>query len=258
MKKLNYIWRLIATGMSFTLFGLSALIVSSLIFPLQSIIYRDVNTRKKVARYTIHKAFSFFVAFMRFFGVLTVKLNNFEQLKYLRGQVVIANHPSLLDVVLIIAHIPNADCVVKSQLFKNPFLRGAVKRVGYIDNQNAESLFIDCKKSLTSGSNIVVFPEGTRSVPGEPLKFKRGAANIAVRCQAHYQPILISVVPTTLTKSEPWYNIPNKKFKITMSLQPPMDNSEYFSQVNKSLAVRALTRETQHYFIKELKQNDEH
>lgn len=255
MKAINYVWRLFATGLCFISFGVGALFISSLIFPLQTLFIKDKIRRKKVARYTIHKAFVFFVELMTFFGVLTVKLKNFQQLKNMREQVVIANHPSLIDVVLIIAYLPNADCVVKSALFKNFFLRGVVKRVGYIDNDNSEQLFIDCKKSLASGCNIVVFPEGTRSVNGQSLFFKRGAANIAVRCQANYQPIFISVKPSTLTKKESWYDVPNKKVLITLTAKAPIDNTKYFNCANTSLAVRALTRETQQYFCKELELN---
>lgn len=252
MKKLNYYWRIFATGLSFSTFGIGALFISSVIFPLQTLFIKDKEKRKKIARYTIHKVFFYFVNFMKVFGVLNVKLENFESLKNLREHVVIANHPSLIDVVLIIAYLPNADCVVKSALFKNPFLKGVVKRVGYIDNDNSDQLFIDCKKSLDSGCNIVVFPEGTRSEPGKPLKFKRGAANIAIRCQANYQPIKVSVHPTTLTKNEPWYNVPDKKFVITLNAQQAIDNSMYVNDANTSLAVRKLTRETQQYFCKEL------
>jgi len=255
MQKVNYYWRLFATGLCFVSFGLGALFISSIIFPLQTLLIKDIARRKKIARYTIHKAFSIFVLMMKFFGILSIKLESFEQLSNMREQVVIANHPSLIDVILIIAYLPNADCVVKSTLFKNPFLRGVVKRVGYIDNDNPEQLFIDCKKSLSSGCNIVVFPEGTRSVDGQSLVFKRGAANIAIRCQANYQPILISVMPSTLTKKESWYDVPDKKVVITLSAQAPIDNSKYFNHANTSLAVRELTRETQQYFCKELKLN---
>lgn len=255
MQKVNYYWRLIATGLCFTIFGLGALVISLIIFPLQTLLITNKLTRKKVARYTIHKAFGLFVNVMKLLGVLSVKLNNFERLRHMHEQVVIANHPSLIDVVVIIAYLPNADCVVKSSLFKNPFLRGVVKRVGYIDNKSSEQLFIDCKKSLASGCNIVVFPEGTRSTEGQPLLFKRGAANIAVRCQANYQPIIISVKPSTLTKKESWYNVPPKKFVITLSAKKAIDNGKYFNHANTSLAVRELTRETQQYFCKELEAN---
>lgn len=252
MQGINYYWRVLATGLCFTIFGLGAIFISSIIFPLQTLLVKNKDKRNKKARYTIHKAFALFVNLMKFFGVLKVRLENFERLRNIRQKVIIANHPSLIDVVLIIAYLPDANCVVKSSLFKNPFLRSVVKQVGYIDNTNSEQLFNDCKNSLNSGSNIVIFPEGTRSKTGQPLAFKRGAANIAIRCQANYQPILISVKPSTLTKKESWYDVSDIKVVITLTAQAIIDNSKYFNQASTSLAVRALTRETQQYFCKEL------
>ncbi|MCW8833318.1 MAG: 1-acyl-sn-glycerol-3-phosphate acyltransferase, partial [Colwellia sp.] len=79
--------------------------------------------------------------------------------------------------------------------------------------------------------------------------------NIAVRCRANYQPIVISMHPSTLTKKESWYDVPNKKVVMTLAAQTPIDNSKYFNDTNTSLAVRALTRETQQYFCKELELN---
>ncbi|MCW8832495.1 MAG: 1-acyl-sn-glycerol-3-phosphate acyltransferase, partial [Colwellia sp.] len=157
MPQVNYYWRLLATGLCFFSFGIGALFISSIIFPLQTLLIKDKAKRKEIARYTIHKAFALFVNMMKFSGVLAVKLENFEQLNNMREKIVIANHPSLIDVIVIIAYLPNADCVVKSDLFKNPFLRGVVRRVGYIDNNNSEQLFNDCKQSLAAGCNIVVF-----------------------------------------------------------------------------------------------------
>ena len=97
----------------------------------------------------------------------------------------LANHPSLIDVVVLISIIPNADCVVKAHLFKNPFLRGVVKNTGYISNADPEGLLVDCKKSLAAGNNLIIFPEGTRTKVGQAVKFQRGAANIALRCLTH-------------------------------------------------------------------------
>jgi len=257
MRKLvNYCWRIIATGFCFFCFGIGALIISSIIFPLQSLLIKDKHQRNKTARFTIHKSFHFFVSLMKYLGLLEVHLENFKALKKTKGQIIIANHPSLIDVVLIIAYLPNADCVVKSQLFKNPFLRGVVKSVGYINNENPEQLFIDCKKSLASGCNIVIFPEGTRTENANKLNFKRGAANIAIRCQAHYQPILISLDPSTLTKKESWYNIPPKKFVVVLKAQPQINITKYFERESLSLSVRSLTKEIEQYFCKELKLND--
>jgi hypothetical protein len=93
---------------------------------------------------------------------------------------VLANHPTLIDVVFLISLLPNADCVVK-RVACNPFMRGPVRAAGYISNDDGAGLVDDCIAAVRAGGSLVIFPEGTRSVPGQPPRLQRGAANIAVR-----------------------------------------------------------------------------
>ncbi|WP_369678325.1 lysophospholipid acyltransferase family protein, partial [Enterococcus faecium] len=92
-----------------------------------------------------------------------------DTIKNAKGQLIIANHPSLIDVVVLISIVRNADCVVKADLWKNPFLKGVVKATGYINNDADPEYFLNqCQQSFARGNNLIVFPEGTRSVPGKP------------------------------------------------------------------------------------------
>jgi 1-acyl-sn-glycerol-3-phosphate acyltransferase len=225
MHKLNYFWRVIATGLCFALFGIGALFLSFLVFPIQALVVRQDKKYKKLARLTVHYTFKFFIGLMSFTRIFTFKLEQAKELANIKSQLVLANHPSLIDVVVLISLIPNADCVVKAHLFKNPFLRSVVKSIGYISNSDPEGLLKDCAQTLADGNNLIIFPEGTRSQPGEPLKFQRGAANIALRClpsnnnvQHNFiTTVILDVTPTTLTKSDIWYKIPEQK--VTFSAQ---------------------------------------
>ena len=75
------------------------------------------------------------------------------------GLLVLANHPTLVDVVLLVSRLPNADCVVKSRLANNPFTRGPVRATVYICNDNGAGLVDDCIASVRSGHNLLIFPE---------------------------------------------------------------------------------------------------
>ena len=251
MKTINYYWRILATGFCFATFGLGALFISLVIFPIQYLLYGKEN-RTKAARKVVIKTFYLFARTMEIVGVLRIRVNGLKEIVDLKGAIIVANHPSLIDVVVMIAYLPNTDCIIKSELFKNPFIKGVVSGVGYISNDDPELIIEDCKKSLASGYNIIIFPEGTRTVPGKSLKFRRGAANIAIRCQAHYLPVLITVNPTTLTKNQPWYDVPPRKVEIELKVLPLMELTEYFEMPNVSLAARSLTSTMQNYFTKEL------
>lgn len=254
MNKINKYWRVFATGSAFILFGFCGILLSIIIFPIVNLIHRhDECKRKYNNRKIVHKGFKFFVNYMRVVGILTLEIENEEQLKQHKGKLVIANHPSLIDVVVLISIIENADCVVKAGLWKNPFLKGVVKNTGYLNNENDPDTFLnDCNKTFAEGNNLVVFPEGTRSTKDSPLTFKRGAANIALRTKVDIIPIILTVTPTTLTKELAWYQIPDKKFAVKLIVNPVLPTKKYRETVSVSNSVRELTRDLVEYYKEEL------
>ena len=88
---------------------------------------------------------------MKWTGVFNFDFKAIEKLRSVRGHVIIANHPCLIDVVALISFVPNPDCVVKSHLWKNPFMRGVIRSTGYLSNDDPEDLVNDCERSLAQG-----------------------------------------------------------------------------------------------------------
>lgn len=255
-KALNYGWRLLATAVCFSLFGIGGLFLTVFVFPLQKLCIRDKQAQKRAARKTVHYSFRFFIATMAFTRIFEFDLRDSVELSQRQGQLILANHPSLIDVVVLLSIIPNADCVVKAHLFTNPFIRGVIKNAGYISNADPEALLDACKSSLEQGNNLIIFPEGTRTVPGKALNFQRGAANIALRCQAPLTTVLINVTPSTLTKAESWYQIPNEKAKFMLQLTRNVPAIEIAQDIPMSKQVRQYCRELECYFKQELKSHD--
>lgn len=200
MKKLYLIWRILATGFSFLLFGIGGSLLALLVFPLINLICRDPSHRRYRAQQFISVCFRFYLKLLDYLGVMSYEIKGLETLRSDRGRVIIANHPSLLDVVLLIAALPRVDCVVKQALWHSPFLGGVVKAAGYISNHDPETLIAECSHSLKVGGCLILFPEGTRTTPGHAIRFQRGAANIALRAQADIRLVSINCEPTTLTK----------------------------------------------------------
>ena len=202
-----YYWRVVATGASFTLFGIGGVILGYFVFPLVSLASRDPQQSVLRCRRLVALSFRIFVAFMKNTGVLTWEVEGREHLEQ-PGILVVANHPTLIDIVFIIAMIPNASCIVKPSLYRNIFTRGPVSRAAYVASDEPESLIEDCVQTLETGSSLVIFPEGTRSVRGMPLKFRRGAAHVQRRSGCPVALVRISSNPPTLAKHEKWYQIP--------------------------------------------------
>lgn len=187
---------------------------------------------------------------MRLVGILRWE---FEECATLRepGQLILANHPTLLDVVFLISLIPNANCVVKAELLKNPAMRGLVTMTGFIINSGGEQLVADACQSLDSGASLIIFPEGTRSCEGEELAFQRGAARIGLATTAPVLPVIIHCDPPTLSKQHRWYNIPAKQFVMTLRVLPQFIVQPY-REANPAIAARHLTRDLRQHFTEAL------
>ena len=251
---LNWCWRVIATGSAFSLFGLGGIFLSLLVFPLLKLCYfNDEIQRRKHARKIIHKTFKLFISYMELVGICHIDIDNAELLKNASGKILIANHPSLIDVVVLISLVDNADCVVKAGLWKNPFMKGVIGSLGYINNEEDPETFIrDCQQTFKEGNNLILFPEGTRTTPGKDMVFRRGAANIAIRTEVDVLPVLLYVSPTTLTKELAWYQVPNKRFTFKLEVKPVLPVQQYLTAETVSNSVRELTRDLLGYYKKEL------
>ncbi len=205
--RVDHLWRLLGTGLSFACFGIGAVLISLTLFPLIRLLsWNKARCRSRIQR-AMHLTFRLFVWMMSRLGVISWEVQGRERLLQ-PGQLIVANHPTLIDVVLIIALMPEVDCIVKQALFRNPFLRWPVVWAGYIPNRDSGALIEDCARALRAGRSLLVFPEGTRTVPGQALALKRGAAQIALAAQCQVRPVGVSCRPLMLTKHEPWYRIP--------------------------------------------------
>jgi 1-acyl-sn-glycerol-3-phosphate acyltransferase len=254
-QRLNHGWRLFATGLSFTIFGIGGLIIPLLATPWITLTSTTPAQRQARARLFIHRTFRAYIHMMRALGVLTWEIQG-EELLRRPGLLVLANHPCLIDVVFLIAFIPNPDCIVKGRLLANPAMRGYLRLTGFLRNDSGAELIEGARQSLAAGSALIIFPEGTRTLPGEPLRFQRGAANVALRTQTPVTPVTILCEPITLSKKHRWYHVPPRKVHMTLRVGADIPVSTY-DQQQPALAARQLTQDLQDYFTEELRANDE-
>jgi 1-acyl-sn-glycerol-3-phosphate acyltransferase len=248
-------WRVFATGLSFALFGLGGLLLRVLVFPLLALCVTDTAARVRAARATVRLSFRAFVGIMRGLGVLRYELHGIDKLDR-EGQLILANHPTLIDTVFLMAFVRNADCIVKGGLWTNPFTRGPVRAAGYICNDRGPELIEDCIASLRAGGNLIIFPEGTRTPRGEPPALKRGAANIAVRGARPVTPVRISCEPLTLGKGDKWWHVPPRRASFRIHVMDDIGTERFLAPgVPDVVAARRLTDYLQHYFMEEDQQH---
>ena len=248
---LDRTWRLLATAFSFAVFGVAALVVAIIIVPLLAILVSDPMRQRRLARHFIHRLFQLFIGLLQLLGVISVEIMQPDKLQ--QSGLILANHPTLIDVFFLLAVIPNANCVVKKSLTKNPFTSAAIKAAGYIVNQeNPYEVLAEADLAFQQGETLIVFPEGTRSRLGQAIKLKGGAAIMAVRANVDVTPVTIQCAPLILTKGAAWYHIPEQKPHFIIQVQDAIAISDYRLQTQPRLAARSLTSDLTHYMNKEL------
>ncbi len=236
--------RRLSSGFCWSVFGIGALALTSTYFPLLNVFVKDSEKRTTMARKAISSSFRLFVTCVRTLKIADIDTENIKKLREEKGCIIIANHPTLLDYVFIASELPEVDCLVKAQLTKNFFLKGVVRAADYLLNNASEEILEDCRERLKKGHSILIFPEGTRTVPGQPMKLKRGVAHIALRCNAPIQAIGIKCTEKWLDKSSEWYQIPEARPSVRLELIEKIDPEHFIKPQEEgfSLASRRLTR----------------
>lgn len=239
--RLSRYWRVVATAFCFAVFGMGGLVVRCVVYPLLMLSVRNPQRRMALSQDVIHHSFRLFVALMAAVGVLTYELRGREKLKR-RGMLVLANHPSLIDVVFLISFVRHANCIVKEKLVRNPFTSGPIRAAGFITNDGGAQLLDDCIATLASGNNLVIFPEGTRTpLDGQEVRLQRGAANIAIRGRVDVTPVHIHSSLPMLPKEIPWWQVPARRPHFTISVGDDIDVSQFCTMASDALAARHLT-----------------
>jgi 1-acyl-sn-glycerol-3-phosphate acyltransferase len=255
---LNHIgryWRVVGTGLSFFSFGVGGLVLRVAVFPAINVFVREGRQRTSAARSVIRFTFRAFVGLMQLLGVLRYEIKGLEKLER-NGLLIIANHPTLIDTVFLMAFIKRADCIVKSGLWNNPFTHGPVRAAAYIKNENGPSLVGDCIASIKAGSNLIIFPEGTRTPRDGVLHFKRGAANVAVRGMCDVTPVVIRCTPSTLGKGDKWWRVPARHVQLSLEVREDIKVRPFVAgSDSEALAARRLTEYMQDYFAEENKRH---
>ncbi len=240
------IWRLFSTGFSFALFGLGGLVMALVFFPLTFLFIWDKTKREAFAQASVHLAWRIYIEIMCFVGAVSYEIHGAEKLRQARGTVVVANHPSLLDVVFLMAFMRKTQAVVKQGVWNNPFMAGVVRSANYIPNLNdPERLIKDCAAALRRGSNLCIFPEGSRTPAGQKRRYQRGFAYVALEAQAPVLVVTIKVKPPTLRKGEPWHSIPETRGHWIIEVQDCIDTAATYGKERTVKSVRRLAKDVE-------------
>ncbi|WP_170946239.1 lysophospholipid acyltransferase family protein [Vibrio sp. V1B] len=241
MRVLNQYWRVFATGFCFSVFGLGGLVLSFIVIPLIGLTTSDQTAKEYKVQGAIRFAFNTFCKLMKFTGAIDYKIIGTDIIQQDQNCLIVANHPSLIDYVLIASQLKRCDCLVKSAIWANPFMKHIVKAAGYIPNEAPDDLLTMCEERFDNGNVLLIFPEGTRTTPGVKSKLQRGAAQIAVRTQRDLRVVHITVTPSFLTKEKKWYQVPATKPFFKVEVKDKVEIEPFIKQTTSpTIAARRL------------------
>ncbi|MGH8427296.1 MAG: lysophospholipid acyltransferase family protein [Gammaproteobacteria bacterium] len=248
-------WRAAATGLCFLAYWLLCLVAAPTVLLLLLISTRDPALRVRRVRKLVSLSFRWLLAWSKALGIGHFEIEGEEWLAATAGRLVVANHPSFLDVAALLSRLPNANCVVKRALRRHPLLAPFVCACGYIANDAEPPVFLAaCRAAKARGEALVMFPEGTRTAADAPLSFRRGAAQIALRAGMEILPVTVRCDPPLLSKERHWYQGPRRRVRHLVKFHAPLraETLAPVTGVEPPIAARRLTRGLQSYFQKEL------
>ena len=148
------------------------------------------------------------LAYLRFTGRFEFDLRALDALRADGGLVIAPNHPALLDVLLVASRLPRITCIMKAELWNNILLGGCARLARYIRNDSPLGMVKLAVGELGRGSQLLVFPEGTRTVRRPVNHFKPGFALIALRAGVPVQTVFIETNSPFLGKGWRWWHRP--------------------------------------------------
>jgi 1-acyl-sn-glycerol-3-phosphate acyltransferase len=222
-------------GLAFVGFGLGAVLLTWIVLPLTRARHRRAPTFERAAacQRWVQRSFVMLFDYMRACGLLRFDPRGVDARTPGPRFVLVANHPTLVDVAALSAVFGRMTCIAKTPIFRAPVVGALVRACAYLDGGGGDAfagagVVGQALERLAADMPVAVFPEGTRSPAGAGLHpFKRGAFEIACRARVPLLPVVIRCAPAALGKGRAWYDIPSETAVFTVTPLPAMHPDEF-------------------------------
>ncbi|HOL64768.1 MAG TPA: lysophospholipid acyltransferase family protein [Accumulibacter sp.] len=192
-----------------------------------------------LGRTVVRVAFRGYLGFLGVFCACRFDLRELDRLHDDGPLILVANHPSLLDAVLILSRVPNTVCVMKTALMDNPLLGAAARLARFIRNDPPLAMFLDAGEELAAGARLLIFPEGTRTRDFPLQACQQSTALLARRSKAAVQTLLIEYSTPYLGKHWPLFRRPALplicRVRLGRRFNPPQNVSAFTAELETYL-----------------------
>ena len=176
-----------------------------------------------VGRWMATLGFRAYIWLLQFIGLGRFDITALDALRGAGPLILAVNHPGLLDALMVLSRLPNVTCIFKASLMRTPMWGAGARLAGYIPND----LFLGAVKvaveELHQGSQLLLFPEGTRSDPMPLGEFQIGAAYVSYRSGISIQTVIIEQDSRFLGKGWPWLKRPDMPMHFRIRLGQRFD-----------------------------------
>ncbi len=228
----------------------SFLVVSSLLlFPVSALLWL-VSLPFDRRKVLLHRFTSLWASLYTWLNPgWRVHIEGRERLHESSPAVLVANHLSLLDILVLFRLQTHFKWVSKLENFRVPLIGWNMTLCEYIplrrgDSRSVRTMMQQCDAALAGGSSIMMFPEGTRSPTGRMRSFKTGAFEIAQRNDVPIQPIVIRGTSDALPKRG---FVLQGRHDITVRILDPIPAESFRGEDPE-----ALTKRVRELFVQEL------
>lgn len=192
---------------------------------------------KFVGRRAIMIGFRFYLWAIAATGVFRFDLSQLNRIRKMGPLIIAPNHPSLLDAVMLLSRLPDAVCVLKAELLDNIFLGAGARLARYIRNDSLLRIVAQAELSLREGSQLLIFPEGTRTTRFPVNAFKGAMAGIAKRAAVPVQTVFIETESPFLSKGWPLLRKPPMpmyyRVRLGRCFPPPADAYAFMEELER-------------------------
>ena len=220
---------------SLTILGAICLVWTVLALPLLWVL--PSGPAQRCGRLGILVGFRLYVWSLRLMGIYRLDLRALQALRGGPPSVLAANHPSLIDALLIIAHEPRVTCVMKSSLMNNVFLGAGARLARYIRHDPPRRMIHEAVAQLRRGGIVLLFPEGTRTTHSPLNALQAGVGLIAKQAGVPVQTLIIETDSPFLSKGWSLFERPSMpvsyRMRLGRRLEAPSDVHAFMAQLDQ-------------------------
>jgi len=197
--------RVLSSIIGYTIFILGSLLSVFVAFLVRVMPFLSISRKKEISHLIIQKASAIQ---MDLIPMIRKRYRGLENLNFEKPSIIIANHTSFLDVLMIVRLHPKIVILVKEWVYYSPLFGPLVRFADYVPSfESIDDNYSSLLKLKEKGYSLLVFPEGKRSENGKMRRFKKGAFHLSSKLEMDVTPIMLHGIHYAMSKYE--YTVKN-------------------------------------------------